>query len=214
MTGKGGRWGEFLKACGIIKGADRAPIHAIRGTRFAKTAPGTVLTGLSIKAAIKLLSPPKPATEPKQITKPESPIGKPGKRVTRVDIVESWLAASSTDHTKMVDSIGLDAWLAAMPESWLPLLVERLAERCKVIAPVTIDFDVDPKRSEQFPPWLLDRQPAATPVVVEEEPPVAVITGARSARRRRASGLAARSHAQQQANHFGEVRLEAHRQRR
>ena len=66
-----GRWGEFLKTCELN---DRTARQYIQFAELAaKTAPGTDLTGLSIKAAIKLLSPPKPPETHQEAEAPEAP---------------------------------------------------------------------------------------------------------------------------------------------
>jgi hypothetical protein len=104
---------------------------------------GTDLAGMTIKGAIRHLAPPKsespksskPATAPKQIAGPKPPTSKPGKRVTHINVIEQWIAASPDDRTRAVDAIGLNAYLAAMPGSCWPLIEKRLAERNTAPAP-------------------------------------------------------------------------------
>ena len=148
-----GRWTEFLKACDLN---DRTARQYMQFAELAaKMAPGTDLVGMSLKAAIKLLTPPKPAksskteTSPKQIAKPEPPISKPGKCTAHIDIIEAWLAAAPADRTKAVDAIGLEAWLAAIPKAWEPLVVAHHATHAAT--PVTIECAPDVASGAEAP---------------------------------------------------------------
>jgi hypothetical protein len=170
-----GRWGEFLKACNLN---DRTAQRYMQFADLIAANPylGTDLIGLSIKAAIKLLSPKPPKTAPT----PKSPIksaktiapAKPGHKVIRTAIIEAWLAASPADRTKAIDSIGLDAILAALPPTWLPLLADRLTTRQAVTPEAAVDPALIP--SDLSIPPFLDRRPA--PQAVEEGPPVVTAT--------------------------------------
>jgi hypothetical protein len=89
------------------------------------------LTGLSIQAAIKKLSPPKPVSAEQPATKITT-IPKPsdkGTHATRHDIVAAWMATASTEHAKAIDAIGLEPLLAAIPDAWWPLIEQRVADR-------------------------------------------------------------------------------------
>jgi hypothetical protein len=127
-----GRWGEFLRSCDLNERTTRRYIQ-FADLIAANRSPGTDLDGLSIKEAIKLLSPPK---SPKPASAPKPPAtakaaakgeATPGKRITHIAVIEVWFAASPADRTKAIDSIGLDAVLAALPSAWLPLIVDRIA---------------------------------------------------------------------------------------
>jgi hypothetical protein len=123
-----GRWGEFLRACEIGERTARQYMqlaHLAKQNRTAGTdltgqngTGGTDLAGMTIKGAIKHLAPPKtpksatPATAPKQEPKPP---GSPKKRVTHLDILEVWLAASPDDQARALDGIGLDPYWQRSP---------------------------------------------------------------------------------------------------
>jgi hypothetical protein len=137
-----GRWGEFLKACEINERTARRYVQLADLAQNGRAT--TDLTGLTIEGAIKKLSPPRPprsAVTAKQLTgpKPKPSNGSPRKRTIHVDIIETWLAASPNDRTKAIEGIGLNAYLAAMPESWLPVIEKRLAERNTAPAPAAVD---------------------------------------------------------------------------
>jgi hypothetical protein len=139
-----GRWGEFLRACDLgERQAQRYMRLALLAeqTRLAKSD----LAGMTIEGAIKRLAPPKapksaaPATTPKQGPKPPSG---PKKRVTHIDIIEVWLAASPDDRARAIDGIGLEPLLAAIPDTWWPLIKKRVAGRSRVSTPiVTVSAD-------------------------------------------------------------------------
>jgi hypothetical protein len=151
-----GCWLDFLRACEIgertaqqyMQLAHLAGQNRTRGTDLAGQN-GTDLAGMTIKGAIRHLAPPKsakPEKSPiagaasKQVAGPKSPTGNPGKRVAHVDIIEVWLAASVEARRQAIDGIGLNAYLAAIPESWWPLIEKRLAERSAPPPPVaTLD---------------------------------------------------------------------------
>jgi hypothetical protein len=137
-----GRWGEFLRACEINERTARRYVQLADLAQNGRAT--TDLTGLTIEGAIKKLSPPRPprsAVTAKQLTgpKPKPSNGSPRKRTIHVDIIETWLAASPNDRTKAIEGISLNAYLAAMPGSWLPLIEKRLAERNTAPAPAAVD---------------------------------------------------------------------------
>jgi hypothetical protein len=58
--------------------------------------------------------------------------------VSHIDIIDVWLKASPAAREHAVDSIGLVAWLDAVPQEWLPQLEQLLTERrqsCIAIVP-------------------------------------------------------------------------------
>jgi hypothetical protein len=186
-----GRWGEFLKTCELN---DRTARQYIQFAELAaKTAPGTDLTGLSIKAAIKLLSPsnasrataaPKSLVIAKTAAKIEAT---PNKCGTHIAIIEAWLAASPTDRTKALDAIGLVELWAAIPPAWMPQLADCFANLAAVEAESPVVTANQPAQSTELQeatdrlvatisadltvPSFLDQRPA--PLTVEAPPPVA-----------------------------------------
>ena len=160
LTGHG-RWGEFLKAC------DMNPRTAAQYMQLAgltaKAVPGTDLAGMSIKAAIRHLSPlnstktaaPKPPAPASRKTKTS------GRAGHAADIVSAWISAPPTEQSNAVDSIGLDAILAAIPTNWLPLLEARLAARRQSPPPPAITDD------DLSIPGFLRREAPAKAVAVE-----------------------------------------------
>jgi hypothetical protein len=142
-----GRWTDFVRSC------DLTPRTAARYMQLADLAgqigrATTDLNGLSIERAIKHLSPPKPA---KSATEPKPPASANRKTKTSTsgraghaaDIVSAWIAAAPTERVNAIDSIGLEAVLAAIPTEWLALLEARLAFRRQSPAPLpAIDDDL------------------------------------------------------------------------
>jgi hypothetical protein len=170
-----GRFGEFLEACDInARTARRYMQLAELAANWSST---TVLSGVSIEGAIKLLAPPKSAKSSKP-TALKPPIkstktvasAKPNPKAAHVDIIELLLAASLTDRTRAIDAIGLEALLAAIPSAWLPLLADRLAERQVTAPATTVDSALIP--SDLGIPQFLDRRSSVTPVIEEESPVV------------------------------------------
>ena len=149
-----GRWGEFLKTCELN---DRTARQYIQFAELAaKTAPGTDLTGLSIKAAIKLLSPsnasrataaPKSLVIAKTAAKIEAT---PNKCGTHIAIIEAWLAASPTDRTKALDAIGLVELWAAIPPAWMPQLADCFANLAAVEAESPVVTANQPAQSTEL----------------------------------------------------------------
>jgi hypothetical protein len=135
-----GRWLEFLRACDV---GERLAQQYMRLARLAEQnrTGGTDLAGMTIKGAIRLLAPPKaPQTQNQPTTKPAvAPVRvQPKRRTKHVDIIEAWLGASAADHSKAVDAIGFEGWLAAAPENWWPRLERRIAERRQPVTPPEI----------------------------------------------------------------------------
>lgn len=130
-----GRFGEFLRACEIN---DRTAARYMQLTRLVEQngRGATDLAGVSIERAIKLLSPSKPPSGPRPVTVPKAPAptARHGakdadKRTGHADIIGAWMTAPPAEQAKAIAGIGLDAVLAAIPASWMPLLKERLADR-------------------------------------------------------------------------------------
>jgi hypothetical protein len=177
-----GQWSKFLQRCDV---GERQAQRYIKLAKLVEANPtlksDLALAEHSIEGAITRLSPPK---APRVTTAPKPPVvtktvvkvkTAPGKRITHLDIIELWLTTSQTDHMKAVDGFGLDAWLAAMPESWLPSAAERLTNRLaihKAVVPPASPEATIPR--DLSVPTFLDQRAPALPVPVEEEPPVAV----------------------------------------
>jgi hypothetical protein len=162
-----GRWSEFVRSCGFNERTGRQYLQL---AKLAKTVPGTVLAGLSIKAAIRLLSPPKPpkpVTPKPSATKAVTPM-EPRRKAVHTSVIEVWMTASPADRTKAVDAIGLNGLLAAIPEAWLPLLEQRLAERHQAPAPKpVVDYLLPADGS--IPTFLI--RPAVKVEPDDDEPP-------------------------------------------
>jgi hypothetical protein len=48
---------------------------------------------------------------------------------THITIIEAWDGAPPEDRTKAISSIGRKALMAALPQDWIPLIVDRLTDR-------------------------------------------------------------------------------------
>jgi hypothetical protein len=127
-----GQWGDFLRKCDI---GDRTARRYMQLAELAKRSPTTVLDGISIEAAIKKLLSPKDGTAPSPKAKPrpyvsiaktETTTPRPP---THLRFLEIWMATAPADRKRVADSIGADAWLDAIPDSWFGVLERRLAER-------------------------------------------------------------------------------------
>ncbi len=80
--------------------------------------------GLSLRKAMKQLTPPKP----KAVGKPGR-IVKSNKTPTALDIVEVWDAAPVAERTRAVNNIGLTQLLEALPVDWWPLIERASVKR-------------------------------------------------------------------------------------
>ena len=132
------QFGAFLRSC------DVGPRQGQRYMRLYQLAVGkndlkSLLTGLSIEAAILLLSqsdsPQKPRehkpSEPKQ-SKPRKPA--PGK-TTHIDVLSAWINADAEARTKAINSIGLEPLLAIIPPAWWPLIERHIVDRRQPLVP-------------------------------------------------------------------------------
>jgi hypothetical protein len=123
-----GQWGRFLERCDV---GERQAERYMRLARLAESNPTCKLdlAGLTIEAAIKKLSPPKPHTPKEQgSTTTAAPVPKIKKRATHFDLIAAWNAASPNERTKAIDSFGLKPLLAAIPDAWWPLIERHLAD--------------------------------------------------------------------------------------
>jgi hypothetical protein len=131
-----GRWTEFLRACDV---GERQAQRYMQLARLAgQNRPrGTDLAGMTIKGAIKYLTPPKPCNSAtvgaiKPATRSER--NKPdesarGKRIKHVDILAIWDRAPPEERTKAINSVGFKPLFAALPPDWVPLIEKWLADR-------------------------------------------------------------------------------------
>ena len=128
LTGHG-RWRTFLEDCDPNERTARQYMQL--ADLAAKSAPGTDLTGMSIKAAIEFLSPPNStkATAPKAPTVKASAVkvAVATRRTDHADIVGAWLAAPLAERVKAIDAIGIVAVWAAIPPDWIPLIEQCLS---------------------------------------------------------------------------------------
>lgn len=128
------QFGDFLRSC------DVGPRQSQRYMRLYQLAVGkndlkSLLAGLSIEEAIRLLSrsdSPKKPSERKPSGKPHKPA--PGK-TTHTDVLSAWINAAAEERIKAVDGIGFDRLIAAIPSAWWPLIERHVADRRQISAP-------------------------------------------------------------------------------
>ncbi len=77
----------------------------------------------------------KPATNT-AIERKNLPVSKQSKppRVTHINIIAAWTEAPLEERTKAIDGIGLEPLLAALPQTWIPLIEGRFTARPKTEA--------------------------------------------------------------------------------
>jgi hypothetical protein len=76
--------------------------------------------------------PLKGRAKPKAAIKGKTKAASQGKlRVRHVDIIAAWNDAPLEERTKAIDSIGLKPLLAALPQTWVPLIEEWVTARLK-----------------------------------------------------------------------------------
>jgi hypothetical protein len=126
-----GQWGKFLASCDI---GERQAERYVRLAGLAAANPTckSDLAGLTIEAAIKKLSPPKPHTTKKQrstATAAAAPMV--NARTTRLDVIAAWNAASPAERIKAVDSIGVKDLLAAVNNSQSPTKPNHVYGSCQ-----------------------------------------------------------------------------------
>jgi hypothetical protein len=143
-----GKWTHWVK-----KHCDFSDRHARRYIALAEayeasghTVSGDLL-GLSLRGAIRKLTPPaerKPAHKAVRKAKPS------GNAITGLDITAAWHAAPPAERVRAVNNIGLRPLLQAMPENWLPTLEHWVEERrstATVHPPISIETN-----PEGYPP--------------------------------------------------------------
>ena len=136
-----GRFGEFLHACDVndrtarqyMQLAKLAGIKTVPGTDLIETANAFVaanLASLSVKGAIKCLTSTKtsPTRQPTSTSQPAAHSER-SKQTKHVDIVAAWINAPPEERTRAINSIGFEPLLAAVPQDWIPLIVDWLADR-------------------------------------------------------------------------------------
>jgi hypothetical protein len=111
-----GEWLHFLRRCDV---GDRTAQRYMQLARLAeaKSVAATDLTGLSIEAAVKKLSPPKVKRLP--VPKSETELTAPSS-----DIGNSlqWTCKTINERRHFLDAIGLKSLLEAVPPNWLPVI--------------------------------------------------------------------------------------------
>ena len=118
-----GEWGKFLARCDV--GERQAERYMrLAGLAVANPTSKSDLADLSIEAAIKKLSPPKARRTPSGGT----PATKTAIAHTNAaDILAAWDRAPQNERIKAINSIGIEALLAALPRDWIPEIEKRLA---------------------------------------------------------------------------------------
>ena len=143
-----GEWGKFLARCDV--GERQAERYMrLAGLAVANPTSKSDLADLSIEAAIKKLWPPKARRTPSGGT----PATKTAIAHTNAaDILAAWDRAPQNERIKAINSIGIEALLAALPRDWIPEIEKRLAR------PRAPGVQVDPACAIPadlcIPPWL------------------------------------------------------------
>jgi hypothetical protein len=143
-----GRWTKFLKDCDL--GERQAERYAQLARLYDSNAsPGTHLdlAGLSIQAAIRLLSPPKPSEE----THERCPTPAAQEKLNS----QAWANASPAERARFINSIGRPTLADAIPADWRSAIVEQWFGRKE--APVTIDQNGNVLPEDLSIPPVLDR---------------------------------------------------------
>jgi hypothetical protein len=117
------QWAKFLKHCNL--GERQAQRHMrLAGLAAANPTCKSDMAGLTIEAAIKKLSPPKARRTPSGGT----PATKTAIAHTNAaDILAAWDRAPRNERIKAINSIGIEALLAALPRDWILEIEKRLA---------------------------------------------------------------------------------------
>ena len=64
-------------------------------------------------------------------------------RITHLDVIAAWDKASPEERSKAINSIGLKPLLAALPEDWIPLIENWLADRRQLSASAVVPGNSD-----------------------------------------------------------------------
>jgi hypothetical protein len=103
---KPGNWYAWLRSCDLSE--DKAQRYMQLAAHRAELDPARV-RGLSLRAALKLISRPQPAnSKPKKKTK----------SATSFDALAWWSSASQEARSRFIEGVGLKSLLAAIPASW------------------------------------------------------------------------------------------------
>jgi hypothetical protein len=128
-----GQWEHWLQ-----KSCDVTPRHVRRYMALARAYEASGhsvseddLVGLSLRGAIKKLTPPQPkAVAAVAVARKKGPDPKTSRsRVRHVDILALWIEAPLDEQVKTVDGIGLQRLLGIIPVAWWPLIEKHVAER-------------------------------------------------------------------------------------
>ena len=151
-----GHWTRFLKDCDL---GDR---QAERYTQLAhlydaNPSSGTDLTGLSIQAAIKKLSPPNPSDKVRERHSDPKPAPAIQEKLNSL----AWADASPAERARFISAIGWPSLAAVLPREWLPVIQDWLQVHLPNHAAITIDLSDD-----RGIPTFLRRDPSAKSEVV------------------------------------------------
>jgi hypothetical protein len=182
LSGRG-RFGEFLHACDVndrtarqyMQLAKLAGIKTVPGTDLIETANAFVaanLASLSVKGAIKCLTSTKtsPTRQPTSTSQPAAHSER-SKQTKHVDIVAAWINAPPEDRTRAINSIGFEPLLAALPQDWIPLILDRLADRQQPALTEMVPVDLTPD-DLSIPPSLQRVVPGKPEEVLDSQPEV------------------------------------------
>jgi hypothetical protein len=176
-----GRFGEFLHACDVndrtarqyMQLAKLGGIKTVPGTDLIETAKAFVaanLAGLSVKGAIKCLK-SRPTRRTTSTFQPAAHSER-SKQTKHVDIVAAWINAPLEERTRAINSIGFEPLLAALPQDWIPLILDRLADRQQPAPTEIVPVGLIPD-DLSIPPCL-QRVVAVKPEEVVDSPPEAL----------------------------------------
>jgi hypothetical protein len=156
-----GQWQAFLKRCDLNKRTAQRYMQ-LAELAPAKASSATLLADLSIERAIKCLSPSRQSeksVEPKEVRERHNPERGTPAKTTYTDIIAAWIGASSDEKTKAIDSIGLESLLAAIPQHWLLVMEQHLADRRQIATPPHITNDRGIPDDLSIPTFLQREQP-------------------------------------------------------
>jgi hypothetical protein len=178
-----GRFGDFLHACDVndrtarqyMQFAKLAGIKTVPGTDLIETAKAFAaanLPGLSVKGAIKCLTSTKtnPTRQPNSTSQPAAHSER-SNQTKHLDIVAAWINAPPQERTRAINSIGVEPVLAALPQEWIPLILDRLANRQQPAPTEMVPLDLIPD-DLSTPPCLQRVVPVKPEEVVDSQPEV------------------------------------------
>lgn len=145
-----GQWAAIYRQCDISeRQAER--YRQLAQLVAANPSRRTEIAGLSIQAAIKALTPPKTAdpdgTKPTAGKASRRSGQKTEKRQPGADFLD-WLDQPVAVRRRIIqEHLGIDGWIAALPEEWQPIVVERLQKQFRKITLDHAGTDADGNRT-------------------------------------------------------------------